>query len=108
MCGGHGRRVFFSGQVYRYGKRIKDELPPQEYSSEEEEAGFVKVNEAFGFLATLDSVARYVGQDDDIILKTWSVNKFYNKLLYIAWRAHAQKEYSRIMNKKASMPNFEM
>jgi len=99
MRGGHECRVFFSGQVLKYAQRLVDELPPQEYTAEEEKAGFPKLYEAFGFYATLDSVARYVGKDDEEVLK-WSVDRFYTKLKFISWRAHFQKEYHRIVNKK--------
>ena len=99
MYGGHGGRFFFSSQVLEYAKRLVDELPPQEYTTEEEQAGFRTLGETFGFYATLDSVARYVGKDDEEVLK-WSVNRFYLKLKLISWRAHFQKEYQRIMNNK--------
>ena len=99
MYGGHGCRFFFSGKVLEYAKRLVDELPAQEYTTEEEQAGFKQLGETFGFYATLDGVARYVGKDDEEVLK-WSVNKFYTKLKLIAWRAYYQKEYQRIMNNK--------
>jgi hypothetical protein len=30
----------------------------------------------------------------------WSVNKFYAKVRYLAWRADAQRKYQDILNKK--------
>ena len=99
MPGGHECWLFFSGKVLEYAKRLVDELPAQEYTNEEEKAGFPQIYETFGFYATMDTIARYVGKDDEEVLK-WSVNKFYTKLKFIAWRSHAQKEYQRIMSKK--------
>jgi hypothetical protein len=100
MYGGHVSRAFFSGQCIEFDKWFRDELPPQEYSNEETEAGFQKLNETFGFYATLDMIARYVGEDDERLVKKWSVMRFYTKVRYLAWRAHTQKEYSRLMEKK--------
>jgi hypothetical protein len=99
MCGGHVCRLFFSRQVLEYAHRAADSLPESGYTTEEEEAGFKKINETFGFYGTLDSVARYVNQSDKEVLK-WSADDFYNKLKLMAWRAHAQKRYSEIMNAK--------
>jgi len=105
MPGGHVGGVFFSSKVSGYAVRIVDELPSQGYTSEEEQAGFKQINETFGFYATLDTIARYVGQSDKEVLK-WSVNEFYNKLKLLSWRAHAQKEYHRIMNSQNNQSNL--
>ena len=99
MPGGHVCGKFFSGQVLEFTKRLADELPAQEYTNEEVEAGFKTIAETFGFYATLDNIARYVGQADKEVLK-WNVNEFYTKVKYLAWRAHAQREYQAILNKK--------
>ena len=100
MHGGHGGRLFFSGQVLKYANKLHDELPQEGYTFEEEEAGFESLAKAFGFYSTLDNIARYVGQTDKEVLK-WSTNEFYTKLKLLAWRAHAQKKYGEIMaNKK--------
>ena len=99
MSGGHECRDFFYTQSVEHSKRIIDELPKGEYSAEEEEAGFKRISEAFGFYGTLDTVSRYVGLPDKEVLK-WSVNEFYTKLKLLSWRAHSQKEYARIMKSK--------
>lgn len=99
MPGGHGGRAFFSGQVSKYADELATNLPDDGYTAEEERAGFPQIMEAFGFYATLDTVARYVGQDDEDV-KNWSVIRFFNKLKFIAWRSHAQKEYQKEMAKK--------
>lgn len=100
MPGGHECGKFFSSQVLEYSKRLADELPTQEYTNEEEQAGFKRISETFGFYATMDNIARYVGEDDETVLK-WSVNKFYTKVKYLAWRADAQRKYQDILNKKS-------
>ena len=92
MPGGHECGKFFSGQVLEYSKRLADELPTQEYTDAEEQAGFKRISETFGFYATMDNIARYVGEDDEEVLK-WSVNKFYTKVKYLAWRADAQSQH---------------
>ena len=84
--------------MLKYAQRLVDELPPQEFTIQEEKAGFPQLFETFGFYATMDSVARYVGKDDEEVLK-WSVNKFYTKLKWMAWQSYTQKEYQKIMNK---------
>ena len=99
MFGGHGSRIFFSGKVLEFVKRLNDELPPSEYTYEEEASGFQRLNKAFGFYGTLDFIARYVNQTDKEVLK-WNVNEFYTKLKFLSWKAHAQKEYSRLMQEK--------
>lgn len=99
MHGGHGGRLFFYGQVTEFAKQLINELPQAEYSNEEKEAGFEEIAEAFGFYATLDNIARYVGQDDDIVIK-WPLGKFYTKLKLLAWRADATKKYREIMDRK--------
>lgn len=99
MPGGHECGKFFSSQVSKYSKWLADELPAQEYTNEEEQAGFKRISEAFGFYATMDNIARYVGESDETVMR-WSVNKFYAKVRYLAWRADAQRKYQDILNKK--------
>ena len=101
MHGGHECRQFFSGQFIEHNKRITAELPPQELSQEEIDAGVADISKAFGFYATMDNIARYVGADDKEVLN-WSVNRFYTKVKYLAWRAHAQKRLSEILKDKKS------
>jgi hypothetical protein len=84
--------------VLEFNKWLADELPPQEYTAEETQAGFIEFSKAFGFYATLDNIARYLGISDKEALKL-SVDEFYMKVKYLAWRAHTQKEYQRILNK---------
>ena len=99
MPGGHECGEFFYGQVLKFNKWIADELPPQEYSPEEEAAGFRGISEAFGFYATLDNIARYMGLTEEEALKL-TVNQFYTKVKYLAWRSHAQKELQRILSQR--------
>jgi hypothetical protein len=100
MPGGHECRGFFSGQVSKFRERFADELPPTETTPEESEAGFGKVSEAFGFYGTLDLVAKYVGQDEERLVKTWDVNRFYTKLKWMAWNEYTKKKYAEIMRDK--------
>ena len=86
--------------MLEFNKRLADELPPQEYTPEEEAAGFRGISETFGFYATMDNIARYLGVSDKEVLKL-SVNDFYTKVKYLAWRAHAQKELQNILNTKS-------
>ena len=86
--------------MLEFNKRLADELPTQEYSPEEEAAGFRRISETFGFYATMDNIARYLGVSDKEVLKL-TVNEFYTKVKYLAWRAHAQKELQNILNQKA-------
>lgn len=48
----------------------------------------------------MDMIARYVGMDDEELIRTWSVNRFYTKVKYLAWKAYDQKKYQEIMSKK--------
>lgn len=100
MYGGHVCGKFFSRQCIEFNQWLADELPPQEYTNEEIEAGFQKLSETFGSYATLDMVARYVSEDDERLIKKWSLIRFYTKVRYLAWKAHSQKRYSEIMSKK--------
>lgn len=99
MPGGAGSRNFFSNQVHEYSNRLVDELPETKYTADEEEAGFKRLSETFGFYASLDNIARYVGQTDQEVLK-WSVNEYYTKLKLLSWRADAQRKYQDIMKNK--------
>lgn len=105
MLGGHGGRLFFSGQVLEYSKRLVDELPTQEYTIEEQQAGFEEISKAFGFYATLDSIARYVNEPDESVIK-WSVIKFYSKLKLLAWKEDAKKKYRKILNPDSNEANL--
>lgn len=99
MSGGHECRAFFFSKVTEFANWLAGELPNEGYTDEEVEAGFKRLSMAFGFYATLDHVARYVGKaDEEVIL--WPLGQFYTKLRFLAWRAHAQKEYSKLLNKK--------
>ena len=60
----HAREVMSAGtfysQVRKYKEGLADELPVSNYTSEEEAAGFKRLNETFGFYATLDNIARAI------------------------------------------------
>ena len=99
MSGGHVGWVFFFNKVSEYSDRLRNELPETSYTAQEEEAGFMELSQTFGFYQTLDTVARYVGEDDEQVLK-WSTSRFYNKLKLLAWRAHVQNKYQKIVSKK--------
>lgn len=99
MRGGHECGAFFYAQLSEFKRKLADELPVSEYTPEEEEAGFRRISEAFGFYGTLDKVARYLGCSDKEALRL-TVNEFYTKLKYLAWMADAQKQYREILNKK--------
>ena len=90
MPGGHERRHFFYSQVRKYKEGLANELPVSDYSAEEETAGFKRLNETFGFYATLDNIARYLGCSDQEALRL-TVREFYTKVKYLAWRSHCQK-----------------
>lgn len=100
MPGGHECGYFFYAQVRKYKEELANELPVSNYTSEEEAAGFKRLNETFGFYATLDNIARYLGCSDQEALRL-SVREFYTKVKFLAWRAHCQKEYNEILNKKS-------
>jgi hypothetical protein len=45
-------------------------------------------------------VAKYVNQDEEQLVKTWDVNRFYTKLKWMAWNEYTKKKYAEIMRDK--------
>ena len=80
--------------MLKFNEWLANELPPEEYAPENEPIS--RVAKAFGFYSVLDNVARYVGSDDQEV-ERWSVNKFYTKVRYLAWMAHADRERREIL-----------
>jgi len=101
MPGGAECRAFFSRQAVEFANGLTDELPVMGLTEEEMAAGWEDFFKAFGFYGTLDRVARYVGQDDEVVAK-WSVRRFYTKLKLLSWRAYYEKRYQKILKDSQS------
>lgn len=99
MSGGLGYRKFYIAEVGRLTDRQKDNLPEFSYTAEEIEAGFEKINKAFGFSSTLRNLEAKTPYKRSELL-TWSVYDFHAEIAYFAWEADAQKKYNEIMIKK--------
>ena len=79
-----------------YSERLPDYSP----EPEEVEAGYERLQKAFGSIATITEAAKALGERlQDIYL--WSAKEFYTQQLYLSHRAHVDAEYRKlIMNKK--------
>ena len=72
-----------------------------QFESKEIEAGILKLNTAFGFVATLDMVSVHTGRPEDELLQ-WSYKRFYSKVSYLSHVNAYQKRLHKLYNPKSS------
>lgn len=96
MYGGHGRRKFYLDEVGRIEEEREKTLPRSGYTDAQIEAGFKRLAEQAGFLATLRFMEKSTPYKRDELLK-WTVAEFYVEFWYIAWENHMTKKYGEIL-----------
>ena len=99
MFGGHGHRKFYLDEVERIEKRHAEQLPPGGYTSQQIEAGYDKLANAFGFSYTLRYLEEVTPFRRSELLE-WSIAEFKYELRYWAWKNHTDKKYSEIQSMK--------
>ena len=92
-------RVFFFEQItliQNWSIGLIDEIS---FDSREIEAGILRLNSAFGFLATLDMVSVHTGMSEDELLE-WPYKRFYSKVGYLS-HVNAYQKRLRDIYKRA-------
>jgi hypothetical protein len=99
MRGGAGYRKFYITEAAGIEKRHVEQLPPGGYTKEQIQAGYDKLADTFGFFYTLRYLEAVTPFKRTEILE-WPLSAFKYELQYLAWKAHVDKKYHDIINKK--------
>lgn len=98
--GGACHWKFYIGEVDRIELKHRSQLPQEDYSMEEVQAGFKGLGEKYGNYGTLKSVAKENNVTIDIVLASWAVYRYYREVGYLADNNYVIRKYHEIMTKK--------
>lgn len=99
MRGGHRHGGFYLGEVKRVEESYALRFPKFEYTPQQVQAGYAKLDQSFGFARTLRYLESQTPYKRDELVR-WSVAEFKYELLQIAWDNFTERKYDEIMKKK--------